>query len=57
MYVAYDRFNPGFGLQYANKSREDRGRHFDFFLGRANFFIFFSATGLLKNCKKTALYM
>ena len=27
MYVAYNRFNPACGLQYANKSREDRGRH------------------------------
>ena len=35
MYVAYNRFNPACGLQYANKSREDRGviHSFQLFLG------------------------
>ena len=34
-YVAYNRFNPACGLQYANKSREDRGviHSFQLFLG------------------------
>ena len=38
-----DVMEHGLGLQ---------GRHFNFFLGGANFFLFFNATGLLKNWKK-----
>ena len=30
----------------------NQGRHFNFFLGGANFFSFFNATGLLKNWRK-----
>ena len=34
-----------------------QGRHFNFFLGAKFFFIFFNATGLLKNWKNSTLYV
>ena len=36
---------------------ETAGASFQLFLGGGNFFIFFNATGLLKNWKKTTLYL
>ena len=51
MYVAYNRFNPAFGLQMQiNHART--GASFSTFSWGANFFLFFNATGLLKNWKK-----
>ena len=58
MYVAYDRFNPVFGLQYANKSREDRGVISTFSWGGPNFLKYFSMPpDYWIIGKKTALYM
>ena len=37
--------------------RQVQGRHFNFFLGGANFVLFFKATGLLKNLKNSTLYV
>jgi hypothetical protein len=57
MYVAYDRFNPGFGLQYANKSREDRGVISTFSWGGPIFLYFSVPPDYWKIVKNSPLYV
>ena len=53
-YVAYNRFNPAFGQQYANKSCEDRrGVISTFFLRRAKFLYIFQCPRTIEKLEKS----